>query len=453
MRDVQIAYIGGGSRGWARTFMYDLALQEKFCGCVRLYDMDAAAAECNKVIADRLNENGNVRSKFIYSVSKTLGEALRGADFVVISILPGTFDEMEFDVHTGEKFGVYQSVGDTAGPGGVLRAMRAGPMFEEFARGIEKYCPQAFVINFTNPMTFCTRTLSGTFPKIKLFGCCHEVFGTQQLLCEVVKEQTGECAQREDIDTDVKGVNHFTWFTRAEYKGKDLFPLYRKYIAAHKSDDLSAKIKENPFIGSDFVKFDLFERYGQIAAAGDRHLAEFCNGSWYLKDPEMVQKWGFGLTSVAYRKKDLRQRLELTDRLVSGKQPVEPVKSGERFAEMMAALLGCGEYRTNVNLPNAGQLEGALPGAVVESNAVFRAGEIVPVMGGKPLCGAVAQLVLNTSLRQENLYRAVASRDVAQAYNCFVAEPLVSGLTLSQSEQLFSEMVAGTKAYLRDWKL
>ena len=100
----------------------------------------------------------------------------------MISIMPGTFDEMESDVHAPEKFGIYQSVGDTTGPGAVMRALRTIPMFEEFAAAIREYCPQAWVINYTNPMTVCVKTLYRVFPKIKAFGCCHEVFGTQKLL-------------------------------------------------------------------------------------------------------------------------------------------------------------------------------------------------------------------------------------------------------------------------------
>ena len=168
--DVKVAYIGGGSRGWARTFMYDLAVQESFCGVVNLYDIDKEAAECNRIIGERIYADPRAVSKWKYRVCDTLDEALQGVDFVMISILPGTFDEMHSDVHTPEKFGIYQSVGDTVGPGGIVRAMRTIPMYEVFADAIRRCCPDAFVINFTNPMTLCTRTLYDVFPGIKAFG-------------------------------------------------------------------------------------------------------------------------------------------------------------------------------------------------------------------------------------------------------------------------------------------
>lgn len=135
--NVKIAYIGGGSRGWAWGLMSDLASNEDMSGDVYLYDIDFEAAEANEIIGNKYNLCENAKSTWNYHAVKTPKEALTGADFVVISILPGTFDEMESDVHTPEKYGIYQSVGDTSGPGGIVRAMRTIPMFEKIANYIK----------------------------------------------------------------------------------------------------------------------------------------------------------------------------------------------------------------------------------------------------------------------------------------------------------------------------
>lgn len=119
---------------WARVFMTDLAVAEGLCGEIALYDIDVPAAELNKRIGDVINAQPQTVSKWDYRVYENIGEALEGADFVAASILPGTFDEMESDVHLPEKYGIYQSVGDTVGPGGVLRAMRTVPIYEGFAK-------------------------------------------------------------------------------------------------------------------------------------------------------------------------------------------------------------------------------------------------------------------------------------------------------------------------------
>ena len=158
VEDVQIAYIGGGSRGWAWGLMSDLASEPSLSGTVRLYDIDMHAAQTNEIIGNKLNELENIQSHWNYTAISSLKEALTGADFVVISILPGTFKEMYSDVHTPEKYGIYQAVGDTVGPGGYIRALRTIPMYEEIALAIKAYSPDAWVINYTNPMSVCVKS-------------------------------------------------------------------------------------------------------------------------------------------------------------------------------------------------------------------------------------------------------------------------------------------------------
>lgn len=209
MKKIKIAYIGGGSKQWARVFMNDLALAKGLDGEIGLYDIDREAAVRNQKIGERINEHPDTVSKWNYVVYDSAEEVLKDADFVVMSILPGTFEEMRSDVHAPEEYGIFQSVGDTAGPGGVLRAMRTVPVYQEYAKKIQKICPNALVINFTNPMSICVKALYDTFPDIKAFGCCHEVFHTQDFLCCVLAEELGiEKPNRKEIYTDVSGINH-----------------------------------------------------------------------------------------------------------------------------------------------------------------------------------------------------------------------------------------------------
>ena len=268
--DLKIAYIGGGSRGWAWGLMSDLAAADDMSGSVYLYDIDLEAAKRNEVIGNKVKELKDCKSPWDYKAVETIGEALQGADFVVISIIPGTFDEMESDVHAPEKYGIYQSVGDTTGPGGLIRALRVVPMFEEIAGAIKEYCPEAWVINYTNPMTVCVKTLYRTFPEIKAFGCCHEVFGTQKLLGKALEDILQiKDAQREDIRVNVVGVNHFTWLTSAQYKNIDLFPVYREFALKYKDTGFGEKTDENwmnKFFDSlEMVKLDLFLKYGILS--------------------------------------------------------------------------------------------------------------------------------------------------------------------------------------------
>lgn len=455
--NVKIAYIGGGSRGWAWNLMSDLASCADMSGDVYLYDIDYEAACHNEIIGNQYNNLQEAKSQWYYHAARTAEEAMTGADFVVISILPGTFDEMESDVHTPEKYGIYQSVGDTTGPGGIVRAMRAVPMFEEIAGYVKQYCPKAWVINYTNPMTLCVKTLYRAFPEIKAFGCCHEVFGTQRVLRTALQEICGITAEkRSDIKVNPVSVNHFTWLTKATYRNIDLFPVYgefaRQYAEAGYTKNLDANWMNNSFACSQRVKLDLFLKYGWIAAAGDRHLAEFVPGNWYLKDPETVRRWGFGLTTVAWRKKDLEKRLEKSRMLRTGEKPVELKPSGEEGVNQMRALLGIGEpLVTNVNIPNVGQISNLPMGAVVETNAVFSSDHVTPVMAGEvPV--EIHPLVSRICTEQEMLDKALGKRDVEMIFHAFAADPLVT-IPRDDARRLFKEMIMNTKAYLTSYNL
>ena len=450
VEDVKIAYIGGGSRGWAWKLMSDLVSADDVFGEVDLYDIDYEAAQHNEIIGNKFNSADGARSHWTYHARKTIGEALSGADFVIISILPGTFDEMYSDVHTPEKYGIYQSVGDTTGPGGIIRALRTVPMMEEIARAVKEYSPNAWVINYTNPMALCVKALYDTFPEIKAFGCCHEVFAVQDLIADAVKEIHGfrpeECKA---IKTNVIGVNHFTWITDARFRDIDAGAAYAEFAKRHRAEGIDMKNPESVFEYRHRVKFDLFLRYGVIGAAGDRHLAEFCDGSWYLDSPEQVADWGFKLTPVSWRKDDLKNRLERSRRLRTGEEEVRIENSGEDGVRQIRALLGISDYVTNVNMPNVGQIPNLPLGLIVETNAAFRDDSIVPVMAGNIPEGVYA-LVSRAADEQLTVAKAAKERDLELAFRAFAQDPLVR-VDLPTARALFDEMIENTKAYLQDY--
>jgi len=443
VRNLNIAYIGGGSRGWAWSLMSDLAAEEQLSGTIRLYDIDYKAACDNEIIGNSLKNRDDVKGKWDYKAVGSLQEALTGADFVIISILPGTFQEMWSDVHTPEKYGIYQPVGDTTGPGGLVRALRTIPMYVEIAQAIKNYSPDAWVINYTNPMTLCVRTLYEVFPQIKAFGCCHEVFGTQWLLSNALEDILGiSGVTRDEIKVNVLGINHFTWIDKASYKGIDLMPVFSQF---------ADKYLEVGYKGHQQVKFDLFKRYGIIAAAGDRHLSEFVPGKWYLKDPETVKSYGFALTTVQSRIDGQNERIAKSKRLVSGEEQFVLRKSGEEGVHQMKALLGLGDIITNVNMPNRGQMPDVPAGCVVETNAVFRKNSVTPVLAGS-LPTPVQNLVMRIVNNQETILKAAINKDYDLAFSAFVNDPLVT-ISLKDAKALFDEMLQNTKQYLPGWNL
>lgn len=456
-KKIKLAYIGGGSKQWARVFMSDLALAEGLSGEMALYDIDKEAAIRNQKIGERIGKNPEANSIFKYKVYDTLEDALQGADFVILSILPGTFEEMRSDVHTPEKYGIYQSVGDTVGPGGILRAMRTVPLYEGFAKAIKEVCPNAWVVNFTNPMSICVKTLYDVFPEIKAFGCCHEVFHAQEFLTVVLKETLGIEVKRDEIYTDASGINHFTWITEARYQDIDLLGLLPEFMDKYYEEGYCEQdgkdrfaFQTDPFAYGNKVKMNLFKRYGVLGAAGDRHLVEFMNNNWYLKNPEMVKEWLFGLTTVDYRIKDQQEKIAETIEMAEGRKEFVLKKSAEEAVELLKAIMGFEPRISNVNMPNEGQVPGLPMGSIVETNCIFTNGFVRPVVS-KELPDAVKNLVLRNCLNIDAAYEGIKKRDLEKIFVAFVNQPLCNGLALEEAEKLFKEMVANTRIYLEEF--
>ena len=453
--ELNIAYIGGGSRNWAWHLMSDLALEGRLSGVVRLYDIDYEAACENRDFGNKLSQRSDAAGKWKYEAVESIEEALGGADFVIISILPGTFEEMRSDVHLPKQYGIYQSVGDTVGPAGLLRGLRTIPIYVDFAEKIKTCCPNAWVINYTNPMTLCTRTLYAAFPGIKAFGCCHGVFEGQELLSHALKEICGiEGVGRTEIKTNVLGINHFTWIDRASYKTMDLFPIYRKFADRYWEEgcepDGRDSWKGNVFESANRVTLDLFRRYGLMAFSADRHLAEFLP-PWYLKDPETVSSWKFHLTPVDLRIELTDKRNQYRRRTIAGEEEFRLEPSGEEGVRQIKAILGLDDFVTNVNMPNQGQMEGIPEGSVVETNAYFSRDSVRPVFAGK-LPEEVQNLVIRHVYNQETILKAALTRDKELAFRAFLNDPLVN-LSIRDARELFERMLKNTAQYLPGWEV
>lgn len=455
MKKIKIAYIGGGSKAWARTFMSDLALSEGLSGEIGLYDIDLESAKRNQEIGQRINQNKKTKSFFEYVVYLELKDCLIGATFVVISILPATFKEMESDVHAPEKYGIYQAVGDTVGPGGILRAMRTVPIYEDFAQQIKKHCPKAWVINFTNPMSICVKVLYDVFPEIKAFGCCHEVFHAQNFLCLVLEKTLGIKATRKQITTDASGINHFTWISEAKYQDIDLLALLPAFISKYYDQGYYEggsrfQFRKDYFAYGNKVKMDLFNRYHVLAAAGDRHLVEFMNSSWYLKNPKMVKYWKYRLTPVSYRIEDQKAKIADSILLAKGEKEYNLLPSGEEAVNLMKAILGFNSVISNVNLPNVGQMSGLPLGSIVETNCQFSNDSLKPLVA-KKLPQDVLNLIYQNCINIDTCYQGIKNRDFGLIFNAFINQPLCATLTYEEAETLFKTMIKNTYDYLKPY--
>ncbi len=450
-KKIRIAYIGGGSRNWAHFLMKDLALCPHLGGELVLYDIDRAGARANVRIAERIFAHPDAVTSFRTTAARTPREALKGADFVVMSIEPGPITMRHADLEIPARCGIVQPVGDSTGPGGLLRALRAVPIYADYAHRIMNICPKAWVISYTNPMTLCTSALYAAEPKIRAFGCCHEVFGTQSRLAERVKRWFRvPRPKRAEISLDISGVNHFTFATAARWKGRDLFPRLRRELArpgAFRDRTRTARGRKRRgewFRSDGLIACDLFVRFGALGAAGDRHLAEFV--PWYLGSEKELHRWGAVLTPYSYRLANARRQRR--------KKYVLPEKlsgSGEEGVAQMLALLGVKPLDTNVNQPNRGQNPDLPLGAVTESYARFRKGSVKPKRAGR-LPAALAAHMRHVCENQQLALCAALERDRDLAFQVLLSDPLVK-LPTDRAWKMFTQMLRGAKKMLPGWKI
>jgi len=444
---VKIAYIGGGSLNWAFKLMQDLAYDNQLAADVRLYDIDNQAAERNSIIGNRMAEISNGYPA-CYSVSDRLSDALEGADVVVVSILPGDFSEMSADIDIPARFGIPQSVGDTVGPGGFVRALRAIPELYSIGKAVEEYSPNAYVCNLTNPLSVLTGALYAAFPSIKAWGECHEVTKIKRQVAWIANQSNNEPAfTHRDVEVNVLGINHLTFVDKIFVDGKDHCGNYKNFVQSHKESGwYQTEPKNNDeharyFATNNKVAFDLFSTYGIAAAAGDRHLAEFFPINQYLKNPS---HWGFALTPVSYRIKDREHKRIRSDALMRGELAITAERSDEALLDQIVALMGGQSFVSNVNLPNSNQITNLPQNSIVESNALFSSDGIKPLTAGS-LPDDLSVVVTDHAQRQTDLLQALISDDTDALLPLFSSDPLAQSLNLSQTEQLFKEMLAATR--------
>jgi alpha-galactosidase len=453
---LKIAYLGGGSRDWARKLVVDLALCPDLAGEVALYDIDPDAARLNEKLGNWLHAGQpGVVSRWRYAAAPDLESALRGADLVVASILPGTFEVMAEEIAIAEAYGLYFPVGDTVGAPGLVRGLRTAAIYAEFARAIAEHCPRAWVINYTNPMTIATRTLTRVAPRLKVFGCCHEVFASQRLLASLAGRYLGvsPTPARAEIRINVLGINHFTWIDRAHYQAADLLALLDQHLA--QPGTLRPYTREEVeswndwFHSAEQVKYALYQRYGLLAAAGDRHLVEFLPG--FTCSPDELFRWGVIRTPVAWRIEHRHQAIQATRDLIGGRAPLRLGRSGEEAVGQIRALVGLGDLLTNVNLENQGQVANLPLRAVVETNARLSRDEVRPLAAGA-LPPGLQPLVAQHVSNQELIVEAALARDKDLAFQAVFDDP-ANRLSIDTCWEMFNRMLQASRAFLPGWTL
>ncbi len=444
MKNVRICIIGGGSRMWAIEFMRDLTMHDDITGTLVLYDRDYEAAKRNVLVADQCFKVNDWQGNMEVVAEKEIGKALEGCDLVIISIEPGRTECRWGDLILPEQYGILQTVGDTTGPGGIMRARRSIPLFMGFAREIKAHCPNAWVVNYTNPMTLCTAALYREWPAIKALGCCHEVFHLENFIADKVAQWFDvPRPDRRDIQVDITGVNHFTWITKAAWNGNDLMPRLIELAHDQKtySDETSLakkRISEKKWFDCEhLIALALLRDFGALGAAGDRHLSEFI--PWILKSEEELWRYGVPRTPYEWRLSERERKLHkvFTDEELKNKP------TDEEGVDIMRSLMGDRTLYTNMNRPNVGQVSFLPEGRVVETMNYLCKDQIVSSVSSNPPL-AVQQMIRHVSDVQQMTLDAVCEQNDELLFRAFVNDPLVN-IPLSKAHELFGKMLDACK--------
>jgi alpha-galactosidase len=441
MPNLRIVLIGGGSLTWTPGLLTDLVMEPELEGSTAvLVDIDEAALERMHAFAGRLFETAGRHWNIETTTDRRA--ALQGADFVLLTIAVGGLAAMELDLEIPLKYGIYQTVGDTTGPGGLSRALRNIPVILDIARDIERICPDAWLLQYTNPMTVLTRTITRE-TKVKTIGLCHELPGVLRRVRRILDIRDAS------IDVTVAGVNHLIWLLGFQVDGHDGYDLLRRHLAEHPVEfpyrgDLPGEMGS---VWRDrlVLKLRLFETFGVLPAAGDRHLAEFF--PHFLTDgTRRGGDYGVELTTVQHRRQAAAAGRAFADKMAGGEAEIPLRPSGEAAAEIIMALAaGAGDYVHVMNLPNRGQIANLPRDAVVETMARLGRDTATPEPSGE-LPPALAAILGPLVIRQEMTVEAGLRGDRGLALQVLATDPLVRDFAVS--EPLLDDLLRAHAALL-----
>jgi len=419
-KDVNITIIGGGSYNWTPKLLSDLALTRGLRG--RLTLMDTNPVALGRMLSLGQKTMQVLGGGFTVHGAMKRDEALDSADYVVLTINTGGYEASRQDIEIPEKYGVVQTVGDTVGPGGIIRGLRNVPVVVGIAQDMERLCPDAWLLNYSNPMCVLTSAVSWA-TDIQAVGLCHELLGLELKLMYVWGPAIGvTIPDRESLKLTVGGINHFSWVTSAHVGGQDLFPGLLEYARNYELPDIPYDDMD-PIADLYAVKFGLFETTGCLGVAGDRHIVEFWPG---FISPESEHGWRYGVkrTTPDDFERWYREAGEEAQAMVDGREDIYSDHSGEIVWELIDSMEHDRGRQFFVNLPNRGQIGNLRQDAVVETYAVADARGLTPLAFGN-LPESVAPLTRLHVDIQEMVVEAALTSDRELALQAFLLDPML----------------------------
>lgn len=435
----RIVFIGAGSLGFTRGLVRDVLTFPL------LRDATIVLMDVNKERLDFAHKAVKTiieRGKYPAKVEATLDrkQALKGADAVLCTILNGGVQVWRHDIEIPKKYGVDTNIGDTRGPSGVFRALRTIPVMVDIVRDMEKYCPNAIMLNYTNPMAMLCRAMQRE-SFIKTSGLCHSVQGTAHMLANWIKTPMS------DITYVCAGINHMAWYVEFKKKGKDAYPLIREAM------------KNKKIYNEEHVRNEMFLAFGYYVTESSGHNSEY--NWWFRKRPDLIKKYcttgtGWNPGKYAYildeylrREKEWKKDIK---KWFDDGAPISLDRGAEYAAYIINAYMGGESYEFNGNVRNTGLVTNLPEDACVEVPVVAnkRGFNAIHVGALPPQCAALNNVTIAV---EEMAVEAALTGDPTLVYQSICYDPLTAAvLSLAEIKKMVGEMLKKNKDYLPTFK-
>ena len=432
----KIAFIGAGSYGFTRTLVRDLLTFPLLQGStLALMDIDAERLDFARRAVQRIVTEGNYPAKVV--ATRNRRSALKGADAVLCTILAGGVSVWRHDIEIPKRFGVDINIGDTRGPSGIFRALRTIPVMLDICHDIERYCPDAILLNYTNPMAMLCRAMQRE-TSVQVTGLCHSVQGTAMMLARWIG------APMDEIDYLCAGVNHQAWFVEFNRNRRDAIPLIRKAIESGRK-----------IYNEEQVRNEMFLHLGYYVTESSGHSSEYT--WWFRKRPDLIKKYcstgtGWNPGEHAYivkrylaMEKTWRKEAEAW---INSKEPLDLSRGHEYAASIINARLGGEPFRFNGNVPNTGIITN-LPSDVCVEVPVYadrRGFNPIHVGALPPQCAALNNITVAV---EEMAVEAALTGDRQLVFQAVAYDPLTAAvLSLAEIRKMVEAMFRKNRDHL-----
>ncbi|MCX6065540.1 MAG: alpha-galactosidase [Chloroflexi bacterium] len=437
----KIAFIGAGSLGFTSTLVRDILTFPLLRDAhISLMDINSERLDFAKTAVEKIITEGQYPATVSASLDRV--EALANADVVLTTILSGSTEVWRHDIEIPKKYGVDINVGDTRGPSGIFRFLRTINPMLDIVRDMERYCPKAILLNYTNPMAMlCGALQRQSF--ITVTGLCHSVQGTSMMLAEWIG------APYEEITYTCAGINHMAWYLDYKWNGNDAYPLIHKAIT------------ERPEIyNTEIVRNEMYLALGKYVTESSGHNSEY--NSWFRKRADLIEKYcepgtGWNPGEYAYILKEYQQTEKTWKEGVRVKlaEPLTPtdLERGQEYAAFIINALQGGEmFKFNGNVPNTNLIPNLPQGACVEVPVLVDKSGFHPIhVGALP-----AECALLTGLSsgiEELAIQASLTGDPTLVYRAIAHDPLTAAvLSLAEIRAMTNELFDQHKDYLPQFK-